>query len=111
MSREYASKPPYDSLWQQEVRGISVIVPEAVEFGYYDGWHLWYFEAEKPFDCDTSETGLRHDAAFAAVASAAWRMRCSKAKECQCQCTCTQCVLAHAWQKVYEKVMSELEAK
>lgn len=108
---KYESRPPYDSLWQQEVRGIHVIVPEAKELGYYDGWYLNHFDAEKPFDCDTSERGLRHDAAFAAVASAAWRMRCSRPETCQCQCTCTQCVLAQAWQTIYEKIMDELEVK
>lgn len=108
---KYDSRPPYDSLWQQEVQGITVIIPEGEEFAYYDGWNLWYFEADKPLDCDDSEKGLRHDAAFAAVASAAWRRRCSRPETCQCQCTCTQCVLAHAWQRVYEKVMGKLEAK
>lgn len=104
------SKPPYNDLWEAEFHGITVIVPDSMEFWYYDGWFLAYFDSREVVECDDSERGLSHDAAFAAAASAAWRRRCSKPKECQCQCTCTQCVLAHAWQKGYEKVMEKLEA-
>ena len=45
----------------------------------------------------------------AAVAAAEWRRLCSKPKDCQCQCTCTFCVLAHAWQKYFERLMTKIE--
>lgn len=108
---KYESKPPYLTLWEMDFHGIRVVVPDSNEFMYYDGWFLAYFDSRATIEDDSSERGLSHDAAFAAAASAAWRRRCSRPRECQCQCTCTQCVLAHAWQRAYEKIMSKMEAE
>jgi len=75
---------------------------------YYDGYFLIYHEGGG-FESSDTEAGLAHDAAFAAVAAAEWRKKCSKPKDCQCQCTCTYCVLAHAWQLYFNDVSQKLD--
>ena len=86
-----------------------LVIPEdSPSILYYDSYFLIYHEGGG-FESSETEAGFAHDAAFAAVASAEWRKKCSKPKDCQCQCTCTYCVLAHAWQLYFNKVSQKLD--
>lgn len=97
-----------DPCYAYSYKGRALYVPDSPSFCFYGGqWCLTYHDGFE----NLKRVEVAHDVAFAAVAAAEWRKRCSKPKECQCACTCTYCVFAQGWQTVFNELTEKLKEK